>query len=119
MAGDYTVFIRDDLGCTTELMATVDIETSVHTTTFGQMITVFPNPSQGVFRVNLEGLQRGDVFLPIQIYNNAGQLVQASQLVRYDQAYTGQISLVAEPDGVYFIRFLDDQIDRMLQVVKQ
>jgi len=96
----------------------LDFETSVENFSIGQAIEVFPNPTEGVFRININGLERPDVFLKLQIFDANGKMIQTSQLVRYDGVYTAQVSLVAYPSGVYFVRFLDDEVNRLVRIVK-
>lgn len=116
---NYLVHVRDTTaGCEAELLVVVDMVTSIHNVIFGSSIEVLPNPTNGLFRINVIGLQRADVFLPFYIYDVSGKLVQQSQLVKYDDTYTYEVSLVAYPSGTYFIRFLDKNMNRLVKVVK-
>ncbi|HFC00494.1 MAG TPA: T9SS type A sorting domain-containing protein [Phaeodactylibacter sp.] len=117
-ASNYLVHVRDSAGCEITLLVVVDMETSTNNVIFGTSIEVLPNPTNGLFRINVTGLQRGDVFLPFYIYDVSGKLVQYSQLVKYDDTYTSEVSLVAYPAGTYFIRFLDENMNRLVKVVK-
>ena len=118
--GTYTVRVRDDSGCETSIAdVVVDFTSDVIDASFGQRIVLFPNPTEGVFRVKIEGLSEGDVFLPIEIYNTNGRLLQSGKMVRYDADYYGQFSLVPYPEGVYYLRVLDARVERLLRVVKR
>lgn len=117
--GDYTVFARDSAGCEISLLVTVDMETSLEDVIFGSTVEVLPNPTNGLFRINVIGLDRSDVFLPFHIYDMSGKLVQTSQLVRYNDTYTSEVSLVAYASGAYLIRFLDKNMNRLVKVVKR
>ena len=86
---------------------------------FGQIIELFPNPTDGVFRVDVKGIQNQGTFLKVEILNIEGKLIQANQLTKYDDTYTGQLSLVAYPSGTYFVRFKNDSIDHLLKVIKK
>ncbi|MEM6966801.1 MAG: T9SS type A sorting domain-containing protein [Bacteroidota bacterium] len=118
-AGDYTVFVRDSVGCQTQVDVTVDVMTSLQEVTFGTSVEVMPNPTSGVFRINVIGLDRSDVFLPYEIYDLSGKRIQQYRLVKYDDIYTSEISLVAYPAGTYFVRFLDKNMDRLVKVAKE
>ena len=116
--GDYTVFARDEVGCVVSLLVTVEIAVSTGELVFGTSVEVLPNPTNGVFRINVTGLNRSDVFLPIKLYDVSGKFIYESHLVRYDDTYTSQVSLVAFPSGTYFVRLIDDNIDQLVKVVK-
>ncbi|MCB0704831.1 MAG: T9SS type A sorting domain-containing protein [Saprospiraceae bacterium] len=117
--GTYTVVVRDGIGCVQEIEVEVDLETGIGNIQYGYIIEMFPNPTDGAFRINVEGLNTSDLWLPLEIYTIDGKLVQATRLVKYDQVYTGMVSLVQYPDGIYLVRFIDENINRMLRVVKQ
>ena len=102
-----------------EIDVTVDFVSNSNDLVFGQIIELFPNPTDGVFRVDVKGIQNQGTFLKVEIFNAEGKLVQANQLTKYDDTYTGQLSLVAYPSGTYFVRFKDNSINRLLKVVKK
>ena len=120
-AGDYTLTIQDALGCTVDVNITLDviISTDNLTTISGTPILVYPNPTEGVFQIELPGLETNTIFLPVQVYDGKGSLLYQSQLTQYDGRYIGSLSLYAYPDGVYFVRFLDERVARLVRVVKQ
>ena len=116
--GGYSILARDEAGCEATLTVTVEMETSVNEVLFGTSIEVMPNPTNGDFRINVRGLDRADVYLPFQIFDVSGKLVQERTLVKYDDTYTSQVSLVAYPSGTYLIRFLDKNMNRLVKIVK-
>jgi hypothetical protein len=120
-AGDYTLTIQDALGCTVDVTVTLDVIISTDNliTISGTPILVYPNPTEGVFQIELPGLETNTVFLPVQVYDGKGSLLYQSQLTQYDGRYIGSLSLYAYPDGVYFVRFLDERVARLVRVVKQ
>ncbi|MBR9919998.1 MAG: T9SS type A sorting domain-containing protein [Bacteroidetes bacterium] len=115
----YDVVVQDGIGCTEEITVMVDFETGIENVQYGYIIEMFPNPTEGVFRINVDGLQTVGPWLPIQIYTPDGKLVQATRLVKYDNTFTGLVSLEQYPDGIYLVRFLDEKVNRMLRVIKQ
>ncbi|MEL7252374.1 MAG: T9SS type A sorting domain-containing protein, partial [Bacteroidota bacterium] len=118
-AGDYTMVVEDSLGCTVTVDIMLDIINSTETITIGSAaVLVYPNPTLGVFRVELPGLEVNSVFLPIKVYDAKGSLLYDTQLPQYNGRYTGQLSLYAYPDGVYYLRFMDDRIEQMTRVIK-
>ncbi|MFT5382826.1 MAG: hypothetical protein ACI8VT_000504 [Saprospiraceae bacterium] len=118
-ANTYIVVVEDSIGCTTDLEIDIDFEVATVNLNFGYLIELLPNPTEGMSRINVKGLNQGSVFLKYNVYDVNGHLVQVSQLTRYNDTYTGQLSLVSYPSGTYFIRFLNKDIKRMLKLVKQ
>ncbi len=119
VSGAYPVLVTDANGCEYEEMVLVDFDVSLVDPISGATMEVLPNPTNGVFRINVSGINRPSPFLYFEIFNTAGQLIQTKSLVRYDGVYTAELSLAAYPAGVYYVRFKDSEIKRMLQVVKQ
>ncbi len=117
--GAYQVAVRDALGCELEITVMLGLETSSKESLFGYSIEVFPNPTEGLFRLDINGLSRSEVFLPLQIIDASGKKIQNFKLVKYDNTYTGLLSLVAYPAGIYYVRFLDEELNQMVKVVKQ
>ncbi len=117
-AGEYTIMARDEAGCEVTLDVIVDMETSINEITFGTSIEVLPNPTNGNFRINVKGLDRSDVYLPFQIFDISGKLIQERSLVKYDDVYTSEVSLVAYPSGTYLIRFLDENMNRLVKIIR-
>ncbi len=118
-ANTYTIVVQDANGCRTDLEIIVDFEVPTVDLNFGYLIELFPNPTEGVSRIDVQGLNQSSVFLKYNVYDVNGRLIQTSQLTRYNDIYTGQLSLVTYPSGTYFIRFLNKDIKRMLRLVKQ
>lgn len=119
-AGDYTLIVEDAIGCTVEVDIMLDVINDTETIIIGgNAILLYPNPTEGVFRVALPGLEAHSVFLPVRVYDASGRSLYEAKLPQYDGHYTGELSLYAYPDGVYYLRFMDERIQRMVRVVKQ
>ena len=117
--GTYNVFVRDAQGCDVVIEVIVDDPSDVYTAESGQRILAYPNPNDGVFRVELSGMPNRGTLLPIEFYDAAGRRVQAGSMVRYDATYYGHFSLLRQPAGTYYLRVVDAGIDRMLRIVKR
>lgn len=117
--GNYSITVRDANECQTNTNIVIDVAVNTTSTVAGQIIELMPNPTTGIFRINLTGLERTSVFLPYQILTSDGKLVYESSITRYNETYTGLVSLSAYPDGVYYVRLMDEGVTRLLQVVKQ
>jgi hypothetical protein len=118
-AGDYNIVVIDGLGCFRDAQVSVGTNTSASQVQFGYTLDVFPNPTEGVFRVEVNGYQTQGPWLPIEIYTIDGKLIQSTRLVKYDETFTGLVSLEAYPNGVYLVRFATEDINQMIRVVKQ
>ena len=118
-AGDYNIVVLDGIGCFGDAQAAVGTEVNTNEVQYGYTLEVFPNPTDGVFRVEVNGLQQASPWLPIEIYTIDGKLIQSTRLVKYDQQFTGLVSLESFADGVYLVRFATDSINQMIRVVKQ
>ena len=118
-ANTYDIVVQDALGCTVETTATVDILNSIKEFTLGYTVELFPNPTKGVFQINVNGVQKSSQFLGWEIFDSNGKLIQTGNLTKYNGIYTGMLSLFAYPNGIYFVRFVDRDIDRMVRVVKE
>lgn len=118
-AGTYTVTIKDAGDCeiVQEIEIGYDTASGVNEIVIGHQIEVTPNPTNGVFRINLRGMEnQTEVFIPLKVYDSTGQRIQNGSLVKYDEIFTTQLSLVAYPAGVYYVRF--EGLDDLVRVVK-
>ena len=118
--GDYEITVIDENGCEASITAVVDILNSIEE--IEEIIAgveVFPNPTEGVFRVNANKLSSNDLYVNWQIFNLEGKSVQLGHLVKYDDTHTALISLYAYPAGTYFLRIEDETIRRLIKIIKQ
>jgi len=118
-AGNYSITVRDANECQTNTTFVVDMAVNTASTIAGQVIELMPNPTDGIFRINLTGLDRTSAFLPYQMLTTDGKLLYQSSITRYDGTYTGLVSLAAYPNGVYYVRLMDKGVSRLLPVIKQ
>ncbi len=118
-AGSYDVQVQGDGNCFYAETVMVGVNTGTINLTNTATIEILPNPTNGVFRVNIEGLDRTETMIDFEIFDSSGKRVQTNKMARYSGVYTGQVSIVAYPPGVYFLKFIDPQINRLVRVVKQ
>ena len=95
-----------------------DIISSTSDIGSAQVFKAYPNPTDGIFNLEVVGLEDAGLFLDIEVYNTAGQQVQKSKIGRFGDAYKGQVSLYHYPAGAYTIRFISDNITETLRVVR-
>ena len=82
-----------------------------------QIIEIYPNPTDGMFTINLENLGEGMTF---DIYNNLGQNIYNEKLTNdMHSRYTKNFDLRSYPVGIYFLRFADgDKVYSRKLIVK-
>jgi archaellum component FlaF (FlaF/FlaG flagellin family) len=98
--GQYTVTVTDAAGCTG--VATVSVFTVGLENVFGlEKFNIYPNPTQGLFTVDLELDQVSDV--QIEIFNSIGQMVYSEAEERID-AKQYAIDFIDKPAGLYQVR---------------
>lgn len=117
--GTYNIVIQDSNGCSISGEAEVDLETSTSEFSIGHSIKVFPNPTDGVFRIEVKGLDIAGTYLNWKIYNAEGKFVYAGSLVKYDDTFTGLLSLRPDPSGIYFVKFEGQELNQMVRVMKK
>ncbi len=117
--GEYFLAVQDSEGCI--VYATVIVEADINSVTYvysDMYVEIKPNPTMGVFIIDVHGVDQDGLYLPIQILDASGKIVYNVDLVWYDDMYTSQISIFEEPAGMYFIRFKRSDIKRMVKLIK-
>jgi hypothetical protein len=101
------------------LEVVVDLINSANSiSTFGKQVRIFPNPTPGFLRIEVEGLK--DLRnLPVKIYNAEGQLIRQDRLANYGGIQKGVCTLYGLPSGVYYLRFVDARLPSLYSVVKE
>ncbi|MEP2024231.1 MAG: T9SS type A sorting domain-containing protein [Reichenbachiella sp.] len=116
-AGDYSVVIKSDQGqCIIEENVTISFV--LDTSPILDGLKIIPNPSNGIFKLQLQGYNYIDGFLNIEILNINGQIIQKRKFSRYNESFEGTISLYAYPNGIYFIKLVNLDTNRLIKVVK-
>jgi hypothetical protein len=117
--GTFTVSIVDSAGCEASQTVVLDFASSDFTPVRNVSLEVFPNPTNGLFRVNVNGLNSKERNLPVTVFDATGKALYKSKVVWYDGNYTGSFSLYAFPAGTYYLRMEHPEVKQMLRVVKQ
>ncbi len=116
-AGDYTVIVQDANGCQTSIDVTIMSTVGIEETTFGNSIEIFPNPTEGMFRINIKGINAST--MDIRLIDVSGKVIQRNRLVKYGEVLTGFLSVRNFPSGVYFVEFDHTEINRMVKIVRR
>jgi hypothetical protein len=95
---DYTVTVTDDTACTSS--ANVRVITGLIETGIEGSVSVYPNPNNGDFQLNLENVFAGTYTIAVR--NILGQTVYQN-VVNVNGNYNGLISISNLESGIYFI----------------
>ncbi len=120
-AGDYDIVVTDiNNVCIYEETVTVGLSTSTYFVEGNAVeVDILPNPTDGVFKINIENLPIKENFIDIEIYDLSGKRVQQREIGKYDNTFVGTFSLYAYPAGTYFVRIKSSGINFLERVVKQ
>jgi hypothetical protein len=101
----------DGLFATNGLSVVTDLTMSV-TSINNQMLnglSVYPNPSTGIFNISVSNLDQDINYV---IVNTRGQEILEAKLLQ-----TQEIDLSTAPKGIYFIKFMNNEVLRIEKVV--
>ena len=113
--GSYTVVVTDANGCSIEWATEVLVgiaELAADWTT-----KVFPNPSQGIFQVVLEGLQGERVAL--EVVDAQGRMVWNEELGQRAGEFRTSMDLQGLSNGLYHLIITADNVRQHVQLLKQ
>jgi uncharacterized protein (DUF2141 family) len=114
--GTYTCYVKDNNGCVTTIEVTVN-SSSLSELTF-QMISLYPNPNNGVFELQIEGIK--SAALEAKLFNMQGQYIASFQL----KANNGKVKQTIELSpkiaaGSYYLGIYDEGQSGLLQFIKE
>ena len=115
VAGEYTVTITDANGCSVTEMFGVPVGIGEYT--FLQSIAVSPNPSNGMFNLNLEGAAGENVVL--NVYDAQARIVWTNTLSQAWGSVWSTIDLSGMASGVYQLELIANGSRQTVQLMKQ
>jgi hypothetical protein len=80
-------------------------------------ITIFPNPSDGKFELEINNFGNGKN--EIEIYNTLGEIIFQSKIQSRDIGIKSEIDLTDKPNGIYFVRIASGEKNYYAKIVKQ
>jgi len=105
--GVYTVILTGTLGSCTDtdtIIITVLLDVAIHDVVDGISMTMFPNPTEGLFNINM--INTNNVAVEVQVVDAIGKIIDSKQLNGYD--IRTSFDLTSRPAGIYFVRILTD-----------
>ncbi|MFT6707242.1 MAG: hypothetical protein ACJATF_002086 [Flavobacteriales bacterium] len=82
------------------------------------IVSILPNPTEGVFKVIISNLQINDPMLKLEIIDVTGRILQERTVSKYDNDYIGTLSLYDYPNGHYFMRVVNKEVNILERIVK-
>lgn len=116
--GVYFTQIKDRYECEVAETVVVMTLTGVEENDDRPAVTIFPNPTPGHFKMEIEGIPDAP-YLEVQIYNQAGQQVQQKRLANWSGVLVGSITLLHKPSGIYYLRIQHEDFNWMEKVILQ
>ena len=113
--GDYTVVITDENDCTFELDVTVT--TSVEELGAGMAFSVSPNPSNGLFFLNIEGLNGQAV--SYRVVDASGRVIANEQINGTQTDIRYEINMTDVANGLYYLNLTVGTSTATTTIVKQ
>jgi len=81
-------------------------------------IKVFPNPTDGIFVIEIEDAQNLNDYLNLEVYNSIGAIVKEGRFVKSANNQQAQVSLDNLPTGNYFVRCFNLGYNEIVKIVK-
>lgn len=113
-SGQYIVEVTDANGCSSE--NTFNLTTSVQEIAAGVMASVFPNPSQGLFAVEIAGQTQGAV--DYHVLDSQGRMLTQGQWVGAGQLFRETLDLTSADAGLYQLVLVANGQPTSVQIVK-
>lgn len=113
-AGTYTLNVTDDNGCVVTSSITI---TGVNDMNSAYVFAITPNPSNGLFRMNMSGLN-GER-MSYSVVDAQGRIARSVELGSVAGSRTENIDITEMAAGVYYIRIVAGDASNSIKVVKQ
>jgi hypothetical protein len=115
-----SVVVTDSLGCTAtdSIMVTINDCVGIHEFAGSNTFNIYPNPTKGIFNVEIQGIE--DERIELCIYNYNGQKIVCESIERnFKNGYFNTFDLSKQPKGVYLIRITGDTTQKVKRIIIQ
>ena len=113
--GDYSVVVTDENGCSTE--ASGFSITAISEMSNGATVSIYPNPTNAEFRLNLAGLNGEKV--TYTIVDGQGRRVIAKELGNSNGSRSELVDVRTLSAGVYFLNVVAGEASTSIKLIKQ
>lgn len=115
--GEYTIIINSG-DCQESISVMVGLILNVDELFDDQiLISATPNPNVGFFDLSIKNYSGSDI-IKFEVLDIHGKIIQSRRMGKFSGVYMTQVSLLNYPDGTYFIRFLDQEINQLVKIIK-
>lgn len=115
-AGDYTLTVTDEMGCTLVQTITISYTVNVDEIAAEYMLEIFPNPTTGLFTLSL--FSRESKSFGYQLKDATGRTVRSSKLSTVSAEFNEQIDITDLAPGIYFMETRADKVSKTIRVIK-
>ena len=118
-SGDYTVTVTDEFGCSnTETVSVTVWATGIDEQKSFITVKLFPNPTDDILNLNIEGLESNE--LSIKIMNLNGQIIEQSTISNGGTSMNKSLNLSNYPAGFYLLELstAESSSTHRIQVVR-
>jgi hypothetical protein len=115
VGGEYTVTVTDANGCS--VSETFGVPVGIEEWTFLQSVNISPNPSTGMFNLNLTGAVGEDLIL--NVYDAQARIIWTQTMNQIWGAVQAPINLSGVSAGVYQLELQSNGSRQTVQLLKQ
>jgi hypothetical protein len=115
VAGEYTVTVTDANGCA--VTETFGVPVGIGEWTFLQSVSISPNPSFGLFNLNVDGAAGEDLIM--NVYDAQARLIWSNTLNQAWGSFQSTIDLGGMASGIYQLELVANGNRHTVQLMKQ
>jgi hypothetical protein len=104
-SGSYTLAVTNSFGCSNNSIATHFTTTGIGSISENNLLTVFPNPSNGIVTLNFAGKNEPVI---VEVINNVGQQVYTEKIIDCTNDCNKIIDLSSFKKGIYLFRIVSN-----------
>jgi hypothetical protein len=118
--GLYNILVTDDNDCTWEDTVSVQLLVANSNIQGSDLdLKVFPNPSEsGVFIIEMNSIEGSFESIRMQVLDTNGKPVLYQSIPQVNEGHKGFVSLRNYPSGVYYVRFMTSDYNRLVRIIK-
>ena len=116
--GVYSVTVIGLNECTFESTVMLFAVSTQDVNNENDTVVFYPNPTDGIFKIELTGLNSNELFIPVTIFDQKGKKVENNRLAKYDDKYVGSINIYPHPAGVYYVKIHDSSFPMLRKIIR-